>query len=171
MGVSGTGKTTVARRLADAFGARFLEGDAFHPPGSIAKMRAGVPLTDEDRRPWLAELAERVRAHHDAGTAVVLTCSALRRVYRDTLRGAVPDGALVLVHLHAPYPVLEQRMRSRVGHFMPASLLRSQLETLEPLEPDEPGVVVDVTAEADSVVADALRLLASVGYVRRPTGP
>lgn len=156
MGVAGTGKTSIGERLATTLGAQFLEGDAYHPDANVEKMRAGVPLTDEDRTPWLRTLARLVRAWDDEGIATVLTCSALRRRYRDELRTAVPPSRLVFVHLHAPFEVLEERMSRRPGHFMPASLLRSQFETLEPLEPDEAGILLDVSAELDDVMAAAV---------------
>lgn len=156
MGVSGTGKSSVGRLLADLLGAEFLEGDEHHPEANIAKMSAGIALTDEDRRPWLESLAQLVRSWDLGGVGTVLTCSALRRGYRDVLRAAVPSPRLVFVHLHAPFEVLEQRMTRRPGHFMPPSLLRSQLDTLEPLEPDETGVVVDVSSALEDVVAAAV---------------
>lgn len=160
MGVSGTGKSTVGRLLADRLGADFLEGDAFHPERNIAKMSAGQPLSDDDRWPWLAALADLVADREAEGRPAVLTCSALRRAYRDFLRNAVPSGRLVFLHLHADADVLEQRMRDREGHFMPASLLASQLATLEPLGPEEPGVLVEVSADVATVVAEALAALA-----------
>jgi gluconokinase len=162
MGVSGTGKTTVGRRLADHLGAEFLEGDAYHPNNNIEKMRAGVPLTDEDRWPWLRALARLIEARDHDGEATVLTCSSLRRSYRDVLRTAVPPPRLVFLHLHASAEVLRRRMGQRTAHFMPLSLLRSQIETLEPLEPDEAGVVVDVSADLDDVTAAALSALSAL---------
>lgn len=155
MGVSGTGKTTVAARLADGFGWTFIEGDSLHPPANIEKMSAGIPLDDDDRRPWLESLASIQAFHHDDGVSTVLTCSALKRAYRDVLRGGVPDGAVFFVHLAAPFEVLRARMESR-EHFMPPSLLQSQLDTLEPLEADERGVVLDVSQPVDDVVRAAL---------------
>lgn len=155
MGVSGTGKTSVGERLAAELGWEFVEGDAHHPQANIDKMTAGVPLTDDDRMPWLRALAELVGGKYAAGGSVVLTCSALRRSYRDTLRTGVPRGAMFFVHLHASFEVLEQRMRLRTKHFMPVSLLHSQLDTLEPLGPDEPGLLVDVTPGLDEVVSTA----------------
>jgi gluconokinase len=152
MGVSGTGKTTVGERVAAALGARFIEGDAHHPPANIAKMAAGTPLTDEDRAPWLEALGELLAEHDRRGGGAVLACSALRRCYRDVLRRAVPGSRVFFVHLDGPREVLERRMGSRTKHFMPAALLRSQRDTLEPLGPDEPGAVVDVSAPLDDVV-------------------
>jgi gluconokinase len=156
MGVSGTGKTTVATALAEALGWTFIEGDDLHPPANIAKMSAGVPLDDDDRRPWLQAVASLQAFHHAEGISTVLTCSALKRAYRDVLREGVPAGTVSFVHLAAPFEVLRARMESR-EHFMPASLLQSQLDTLEPLGPDEQGTVVDVSPPLDDVVRAALR--------------
>lgn len=159
MGVSGTGKSSVGARTAAALGFEFVEGDAHHPQGNIDKMRSGVPLTDADRLPWLTALAELVGAKTATGRSTVLTCSALRRTYRDVLGSRVPPGSLLFVHLTAPFAVLERRMSERSDHFMPVSLLRSQLETLEPPADDEPGVSIDVTPDLDEVVARVLRAL------------
>jgi gluconokinase len=156
MGVSGTGKTTVAVQLAEHLGWEFVEGDSLHPPANIAKMTAGIPLGDDDRRPWLAELSRLLAAHHQRGVSSVLTCSALKRDYREALRASLPDAASVFfVHLAAPYDVLATRMQSR-EHFMPPALLRSQLEALEPLDRDEAGVVLDVSQPVAQVVAGAI---------------
>ncbi|QNN54778.1 gluconokinase [Nocardioides mesophilus] len=159
MGVSGTGKTSVGERIADRLGLDFVEGDSHHPQVNIDKMTAGTPLTDEDRMPWLRTLAALVGERYADGRSTVLTCSALRRGYRDVLRTGVPRGKMFFVHLHAPFAVLEQRMTQRTKHFMPTSLLQSQVDTLEPLEADEPGVVVDVTPGLDEVVRAALAAL------------
>ena len=161
MGVSGTGKTSVGERLAADLGWEFVEGDQRHPQANIDKMSAGLPLTDEDRMPWLRTLAQVAEEAYAGGRSTVVTCSALRRSYRDVLRAGVPQDAMFFVHLHAPFEVLEQRMSLRTKHFMPVSLLHSQLDTLEPLEPDEPGVVVDVTPGLDEVVAQAEAALRS----------
>lgn len=152
MGVSGCGKTTVAERLGQRLGLVFAEGDAHHPKANVDKMASGRPLTDEDRQPWLATLAAWTRDQHAAGSSTVLSCSALRRRYRDVLRGAVPG--TFFVHLHADFDVLAERMRHR-AHFMPLALLESQFETLEPLGDGELGVRVDVTPPVDDVVAAA----------------
>jgi gluconokinase len=154
MGVSGTGKTTVAEELADRLGWTFIEGDSLHPPANIAKMSAGTPLDDEDRRPWLEALASLQAFHHADGVSTVLTCSALKRRYRDVLRRGVPDGSVLFVHLDAPFEVLRERMESR-EHFMPASLLQSQFDALERLGADERGTVVDVSQPLDAVVRAA----------------
>ena len=151
MGVSGTGKSSVAALLAARRDLDFVEGDEHHPESNIVKMRDGVPLTDEDRWPWLETLADVARQRFEAGRSLVLTCSALKRSYRDVLRSGLPDGRMFFVHLHADQDVLAARMEQRTKHFMPTSLLTSQLETLEPLEDDELGAVVDVAPPVDEV--------------------
>ena len=155
MGVSGTGKTTVGSLLAERLGMTFIEGDSLHPPRNIAKMSAGEPLDDDDRRPWLESLGSLLAFHHADGVSTVLTCSALKRAYRDVLRSRLPGGVVFFVHLEAPFDVLRARMEAR-EHFMPASLLQSQFDTLEPLGPDELGAAFDVTPPVDRVVADVL---------------
>ncbi|MDP3892840.1 gluconokinase [Nocardioides sp.] len=158
MGTAGTGKSTVAQRLAAELGLVLAEGDDFHPADNITKMSAGIPLDDADREPWLRSLAVWTAQQHAAGRATVVTCSALRETYRDVLRTGVPDGPTRFVHLEAPREVLVARMTGR-DHFMPASLLDSQLDTLEPLAAHEDGIVVDVSAPVDEVVARALAWL------------
>ena len=158
MGVSGTGKTSVASLLAQRLGMVFVEGDALHPPANVASMSAGRPLTDADRAPWLAALAAEVGRHEAAGAPTVLTCSALRRRYRDVLRGTDTPGRRLFVHLEADPVLLRERMEQR-EHFMPASLLDSQLATLEPLEADEAGWGVDVAAPLEVVVDRVVRRL------------
>lgn len=154
MGVSGTGKSTVGAGVARAAGWELVEGDDLHPPENIAKMEAGDPLTDDDRAPWLAEVNARARAQAAAGHNALLTCSALKRVYRDRLRDGVDE--MFFVHLTGSYEVLEPRMQARERHFMPTGLLRSQLDTLEELEPDEDGVRVDVSGSLEEVTAAAV---------------
>jgi gluconokinase len=153
MGVSATGKTTVAERLAEELDCEFVEGDSLHPRQNIEKMEHGIPLTDEDRWPWLQAIAELVAVRDHEGTSTVVTCSALKRSYRNVLRDAAPT---FFVHLHAPFEVLEQRMQLRTKHFMPTSLLRSQFDTLEELGDDEDGAVVDVSPPVDEVVEEAV---------------
>lgn len=148
MGVSGSGKSTVGAALAERLRVPYADADDFHPPGNIAKMNAGEPLDDDDRRPWL-EAIGRWLAEHDRG---VVTCSALKRSYRDLLREHRPD--VVFVHLHGDPEVIARRQAGRPGHFMPASLLDSQLATLEPLGNDERGFVVDVGPPVDRVVEE-----------------
>lgn len=153
MGVSSTGKSTIAAALADQLGWRFIEGDDLHPRSNVAKMENGQPLTDEDRAPWLRAIAERAGEASAAGHCAVITCSALKRQYRDLLRQGV--AAMYFVHLHGSRQLLESRMAKRERHFMPVSLLESQLDTLEPLDDDEDGVVIDVAGSVDEVVAQA----------------
>ena len=159
MGVSGSGKSTVAERLAVELDLDLGEGDDFHPQGHVAKMSSGRPLTDEDRWAWLEALAAWTAERVAAGRGTVLTCSALRRAYRDVLRTA--DAATYFVHLHGSEAVLRARMSGRRDHVMPASLLRSQLEILEPLGPDEHGLEVDVAAPVEEIVDRVLDELGS----------
>jgi carbohydrate kinase (thermoresistant glucokinase family) len=155
MGVSGSGKSTIAAGLAARIGGMFLDADDFHPPENVAKMAAGVPLTDDDRMPWLARVADAmVDAERRDGT-VVVACSALRRAYRDVLRGA--DAGVFFVQLDGTPELLAARVGERTDHFMPPSLLASQLALLEPLGTDERGAVVSVDAPAAEVVEAAHR--------------
>jgi gluconokinase len=141
MGVSGSGKSTVARALCDRLGWAFAEGDDFHPPANVDKMAAGRPLVDEDRWPWLQALADWTAERDARGESTVLTCSALRRAYRDILRRG--GQRTFFLHLTGDKNLLMERMQGR-EHFMPPSLLESQLDTLEVLQPDEEGMVQDV---------------------------
>jgi beta-N-acetylhexosaminidase len=158
MGVSGCGKTTIGDLVARELGVPFLDGDSLHPVENVAKMAAGTPLTDEDRWPWLATVGAELANAGDGG--LVLACSALRRSYRDAIRDQAPD--TVFLHLHGSKEVLKTRTEGRSGHFMPPALLESQLATLEPLEADEPGVVVDIAAPVTQVVTEALAGIAAV---------
>jgi len=153
MGVSATGKSSVARELAEELGCEFVEGDELHPRRNIEKMTRGVALTDEDRWPWLQAIADLVAVRDRAGVSTVVTCSALKRRYRDVLTEAAPT---FFVHLHAPFAVLEGRMKDRTRHFMPAGLLRSQFDSLEDLGDDEAGAVIDVSPPLDEVVEESL---------------
>jgi gluconokinase len=153
MGVSATGKTTVGEQVAEELGCEFIEGDELHPRRNIEKMSQGIALTDEDRWPWLQAIAELVAVRDFEGTSTVVTCSALKRSYRAVLRDAAPT---FFVHLDAPFEVLEERMQHRTKHFMPATLLKSQFATLEPLGDDEPGAVVDVSGSLEEVVEEAV---------------
>lgn len=147
MGVAGCGKSTVGAALAERLGAEFLDGDSLHPQSNIDKMAAGTPLNDDDRSPWLAEIGRRFTA---SDSPLVIACSALKRAYRDIIRAG--DSSVVFVHLHGTRDVLHQRMNSRPGHFMPASLLDSQLATLEPLQDDEAGMVVSIETSVEDIV-------------------
>ncbi|MGV0655925.1 gluconokinase [Mycolicibacterium thermoresistibile] len=151
MGVSGCGKSTVGAALARRLGVPFADADDFHPPANIAKMASGRPLDDPDRLPWL-EAVGRWSAGQPGGA--VVACSALRRSYRDRLRRH--RGDLVFLHLTGEPEVIARRQAGRTGHFMPSSLLRSQFDTLEPLQPDEPGATVDVDRSVDAIVDECL---------------
>jgi gluconokinase len=158
MGVTSCGKTTVGELLAARLGARFAEGDAYHPPANVAKMRSGTPLTDADRRPWLEAIAADMRSWQASGQTAVVTCSALKRAYRDVLRRAGPD--VRFVHLSGDPALIAARMAAREGHYMPASLLPSQLATLEPPDPDEQVITADVAAPPEAIVERILKALA-----------
>ena len=163
MGVAGAGKTTVMAALAERVGWATAEGDEFHSPENVARMQSGRPLTDDDRRPWLEELAawigDREAAYGGAGENAIVTCSGLKRSYRDLLRQGHPSYSFI--HHLAPVATLDLRLAERQGHYMPPALLASQLETLEPLGTDEPGEVVQADAALPEVVDAILRLLGS----------
>jgi len=142
MGVSGCGKSEIGARLAQALGVGFIEGDRFHPAANVRKMSAGIALSDADRDGWLRQLAAELGRACAAGRGVVLSCSALKRSYRDILRGS--GCALSFVHLTGARETIAARMAARPGHFMPLSLLDSQLQDLEALQPDEEGMVLDI---------------------------
>lgn len=147
MGVTGSGKSTVGIALAERVGVPFADADDFHSPANVAKMSSGVPLTDVDRRPWLLAIGVWL-AEHEHGA--VVTCSALKRVYRDTLREAAPT--VTFLHLHGDKETVRKRVAGRDGHFMPESLVDSQFADLEPLGTDERGVVVDYALPVDVIV-------------------
>jgi gluconokinase len=151
MGVSGSGKSTIAALVAERLGWAFADGDAFHPPGSIAKMQAGLPLNDSDRAPWLAALAAWIDARLRDGISGVLVCSALRRAYRDVLTRGRP--AVRIVYLEGSRELIAERLAARHGHFMPSALLDSQFAILEPPGPDERALVVGIAAPADILAA------------------
>jgi len=148
MGVSGSGKSTVGAALATRLDLDFADGDAFHSGANVAKMAAGRSLDDDDRAPWLHAIGAWLAAHDRSGG--VISCSALRRTYRDTLRAAA--GRVFFLHLQGDASVVAQRVNSRPGHFMPATLLQSQLESLEPLDPNELGVALDLSSPVRSIV-------------------
>jgi len=147
MGVSGSGKSTVGAALGQRLRVPFADADDFHPDANIVKMTAGQALDDDDRRPWLTSIGEWLAEHADGG---VMSCSALKRAYRDQLREHCPT--VEFLHLSGTPEVIGRRQASRPGHFMPASLLRSQFEILEPLADDERGVAIDVDQNIDSIV-------------------
>lgn len=150
MGVSGSGKTEIARRLAARLQLACIEGDDYHPPENIAKMSAGVALDDEDRRAWLLLLQHKLREAADAGLSVVLACSALKRRYRDVLRGGNPD--LIFLFLDGDRALLASRMQQRRGHFMPSAMLDGQLAALEPPQADERFLRLDIQLTPDQIV-------------------
>jgi gluconokinase len=162
MGVSGCGKSSVGEAIAQALAVEFTEGDGLHPASNVEKMSKGIPLTDEDRMPWLDVIGETMKAAHDRHEGIVVSCSALKRSYRDRLRAAV-NGDLFFVYLHGSKELLTRRMGERKGHFMPLSLLENQLATLES-PTGEPGVVtVDIDMTIDEIAKTALRDLKDLG--------
>jgi carbohydrate kinase (thermoresistant glucokinase family) len=161
MGVSGSGKSTVGRLLAKTLRLPFQDGDELHPPDNIARMAAGVPLTDADRQDWLAAIGKRLAAAGGRRDGVVVACSALKRAYRDQLRAVAPD--LRLVYLQGPAPLLAERLAARRDHYMPASMLPSQLAALESPGSDEGAIAVDVAQSPEAIVQAVCRQL------RKPT--
>jgi gluconokinase len=151
MGVAGAGKSLIGASLAGALGVEFVEGDDYHPPENVARMASGIPLTDEDRDGWLRALTARLAEASDQGRGLVMSCSALKRRYRDRLRAG--DGDVQLIYLRGPEPLLAERLAGRIGHYMPGSLLESQLAALEEPTPDEGAWVCDVGAAPDEIVA------------------
>jgi len=164
MGVSGSGKSTVGAALARRLGVPFVDADTLHPPANIAKMTAGEPLNDDDRYPWLDRVGEWLARHRDGG---VVSCSALKRKYRDQLRAHCPR--VEFLHLNGSPELIGGRLAARSGHFMPAALLRSQFDALQPLGVDEAGVTVDVGQGVDAIV-DAIVDAFVAGSVRRHRG-
>jgi gluconokinase len=156
MGVSGSGKSLIGAMLATALDIEFVEGDGLHPADNVKRMAEGIALTDDNRRGWLTLIAERLRDAKRAGTGLVVSCSALKRIYRDLLR-AVGAADVRFVFLTGSRELLAERMASRRGHFMPASLLDSQLAILEPPSPDEHAWVCDIRETPDAIVADLVR--------------
>ncbi|HEY2609189.1 MAG TPA: gluconokinase [Reyranella sp.] len=163
MGVSGSGKTTVAKLLAEMSGWQFQEGDTLHPPANVEKMSAGIPLTDADRLPWLRKIAETIDGWRARGESGVITCSALKRSYREIIVGDRPD--VRLVYLKGSHDLIRQRMAARHGHFMPTTLLDSQFATLEEPSPDENAIVVDIGGSPDKIAREVADRL---GVAQRP---
>lgn len=157
MGVSGCGKSTVGRALADRLGVNFVEGDALHSDRNVAKMAAGIALTDADRHGWLQAVAEQLNNATAEAVGVVASCSALKRQYRDLLRSGAPD--LRFVFLHGSRALLAERMAARSGHYMPPSLLQSQLDTLEPPGPEEHPITLDIAEPPERLVEAAVHAL------------
>jgi gluconokinase len=152
MGVSGSGKSTVGSALAQRLRVPFVDADALHPPANVAKMTTGEPLNDDDRYPWLEKVGEWLAGHCTGG---VVSCSALKRKYRDQLRVHCPR--VEFLHLSGSPELINRRMSARTGHFMPAALLRSQFDTLEPLGADERGVTVDIGHGVDAIIETCLK--------------
>jgi gluconokinase len=152
MGITGSGKSTVGAILAHRLGVDFIEGDDYHPVENVRRMASGIPLTDDDRAGWLRALAGRIREARNAGTGMVLTCSALKRSYREVLRAAAPE--LQFVFLKGSRALILERLAGRRGHFMPTSLLESQLATLEEPAADEHAWTYDIQAPAQEIVDD-----------------
>lgn len=150
MGVSGCGKSEIARLLAQRLGIACAEGDDYHSTANVAKMAAGTPLTDSDRHDWLLTLQAKIGAAAGTGTGLVLSCSSLKRRYRDLFRAA--DPALIFVHLDGPRELIAARMQARPNHYMPMSLLDSQFAALEPLQPDERGLRLDIHAAPAALI-------------------
>ena len=157
MGVSGSGKTTVARGVAQREGWRLVEGDSFHPPENVAKMHAGTPLTDADRWPWLNAIAREIDTLRARGESAVIACSALKRSYRDILIGSRKD--VVLVYLQGSKQLIAGRLAARKDHFMPLALLDSQFATLEEPGDDEQPVVVSIASPPDAITDAVVRQL------------
>lgn len=155
MGVSGCGKSTIASMLAQELGWTFRDGDSFHPPANVEKMHSGVPLTDDDRWPWLRSIAAWIDERRRSKEPAIVACSALRRAYRDILVGARRD--VRLVYLKGDISLIADRLAARQGHFMPAGLLRSQFETLEEPRADERPIVVSIELPPDALVAEIIR--------------
>lgn len=157
MGVSGSGKSTIADRLAARLDWRFEDGDGFHPPGNVAKMSAGQPLTDDDRRPWLQAIADEIDRVSRQGERLVVACSALKRSYRDILSHGRKD--VRFVFLNGSYELIASRLAARKGHFMPPGLLASQFKTLEPPDTSEHPVTVSIDAPVETIVDDIIHQL------------
>lgn len=158
MGVSGSGKSTIAEALANKINWRFEDGDAFHPEANVEKMKAGHPLDDNDRKPWLQAIADEIDRVSAAGERLIVACSALKRAYRDILVHG--RGDIAIVYLDGSRELIADRLKKRKGHFMPAGLLDSQFDTLEPPGADEHPLTVSIDASVDEIVDDIAAKLA-----------
>jgi gluconokinase len=169
MGVSGSGKSTVGEALAQRLALRFEDGDKFHPASNVAKMHAGIALTDDDRWPWLQAIADEIDRACAAGAAVVIACSALKRAYRDVLIHGRSD--VRIIYLRGDQPLIARRLALRKGHFMPPGLLASQFQTLQPPGDDEAVIAVSIDAPVDTIVDDVVRhLQLAPAHGASPTG-
>ena len=158
MGVSGSGKSTIGRPLAARLGCPFRDADSFHPKANIEKMRGGEPLTDDDRWPWLQAIAGWIAEHRAAGTTCVVTCSALKRAYRDIITNNQSKDVR-LVYLKGDFDLIEARLKARKGHFMPPELLQSQFDALEEPAPDEHVITISIDATPEEIVERVLKQL------------
>lgn len=163
MGVSGSGKTTIAQGVAKRLGWDVLEGDSYHPPANVEKMSHGIPLDDADRLPWLHAIADAIDAELAAGRSSVVACSALKRSYRDIIIG--PRRNVALVYLRGSHALLYERIKHRTGHFMPASLLESQFATLEEPTADEKPIIVSVDGTPEEIVDTVLVAMQARGLI------
>ncbi len=161
MGVAGSGKSTFGAALAQRLGWEFAEGDALHPAANVEKMRNGEPLNDDDRRPWLHQVAATITAWRARGISGVLTCSALRRAYRDVIAGGAAD--TLFVHLHGAPALIAARLAGRSGHFMPAALLESQFATLQPPDPAEHALILNAASPLDILLGQAAAAILGPG--------
>jgi carbohydrate kinase (thermoresistant glucokinase family) len=166
MGVSGSGKSTVAKTLAERLGLVYLEGDDFHSPENIEKMEAGIPLTDEDRWPWIAAMNAHIKQELKEGRGVILAASVLKKIYRTTLTDDLPQARFI--YLKGSKALLLARMKARTGHFMPPALLESQLETLEEPQADEHALTVSIEAPPDEVIEEIIRGLETTTHTEMP---
>ena len=157
MGVSGSGKTTIGTLVAHELGVQFIDGDSLHPLENVQKMAAGTPLDDDDRWPWLEIVGRTLHEHGERREGLVVACSALKRVYRERIRSQAPSA--LFLHLDGTVEVLTRRIEGRSGHFMPAALLESQIETLEPLAQEEGGYVLNIDQPVADMVDDAVTRL------------
>jgi carbohydrate kinase (thermoresistant glucokinase family) len=159
MGVSGAGKSTVGKIIAERLSCPFRDADSFHPQANIEKMSRGAPLTDEDRWPWLRAIAAFIAEHRAAGTTCVVTCSALKRAYRDIVT-AGQSADVALVYLEGDFDLIHARLAARKGHFMPTALLLSQFDALQPPAPDEHAITVSIDAKPEEIAGEALARIA-----------